>query len=148
VKVKRRFSAPREKVWDAWTNREQLKKWWGPKDFSAPEATSDFREGGSYLYCVQAPTGQKFYNAGLFIEIDPPRFLMFTGSFADEYGNIVPGSAYGMDGHDQGSQTVEFEAVEGGTRLTLRQKGLGHKERTEESRLWNQSFDKLAVVLS
>lgn len=141
------FNAPREKVWEAWTNPEQLKKWWGPKDFTAPEMTSDLRKGGAYLYCVQAPNGQKIYITGIFKEIKPPEKLIFTGGFADEHGNTVPGSYYGMDGHERGIQTVQLEDLDDKTKLTLRQEGLPSEKIAEEDRSWNQSFDKLAQIL-
>ena len=141
------FNASREKVWEAWTNPEQLKKWWGPKDFTAPEITSDLQKGGVYLYCVQAPNGQKIYITGVFKEIKPPEKLIFTGSFADEHGNPVSGSYYGMDGHESGMQTVEFEDLGDETKVTLRQEGLPPEEIDGEGKSWNQSFDKLAQIL-
>lgn len=145
--VTRVFNAPRGKIWEAWTNAEQQKKWWGPKGFTAPQMTSDFREGGSYLYCVQAPNGQKFYITGVFKEIEPQEKLVFTGGFADEHGNPVPGSHYGMDGHEMGTQTVEFEDFGNKTKVTLRQEGLPAQEIDAEISAWNQSFDKLAQIL-
>ena len=50
--VTRVFDAPVEAVWKAWTDAEQVKKWWGPDGFTAPVAKLDFREGGTSLVCM------------------------------------------------------------------------------------------------
>ena len=44
--IERVLDAPRERVWEAWTDPEQMKKWWGPKDFTAPTVEIDLKEGG------------------------------------------------------------------------------------------------------
>ncbi|HXL81520.1 MAG TPA: SRPBCC domain-containing protein, partial [Pyrinomonadaceae bacterium] len=51
--ITRFFDAPRELVWQAWTDPKQLVKWWGPKNFTAPVAKIDLRVGGKYLYCMR-----------------------------------------------------------------------------------------------
>lgn len=59
IKVKQRelvitriFDAPRELVWKAWTEPERVKRWWGPKVFTAPFVKIDLHVGGEYLYCM------------------------------------------------------------------------------------------------
>ena len=52
--ITRVFNAPREKVWRAWTEREQLMQWFGPKGFTMPVAHMDFRPGGFFIMrCAQ-----------------------------------------------------------------------------------------------
>ncbi len=46
IVIIRIFDAPREAVWQAWTNPEQMKQWWGPKNFTAPTIKIDLRVGG------------------------------------------------------------------------------------------------------
>ena len=53
--IAREFNAPREIVWKAWSDPEIIKKWWGPKTFSAPFIKNDFKIGGKYLYCMRGP---------------------------------------------------------------------------------------------
>src|SRR5437867_12269293 len=74
--ISRIFDAPRELVWKAWTDPERVKRWWGPKGFTAPYINIDFRTGGKYLYCmrgVAVPGGeeQDFWSAGTFQRIIP-----------------------------------------------------------------------------
>jgi len=54
VEFERTYDAPIEKVWDAWTNPEILKKWWGPNDVSIPECEVDLRVGGKIYIVMEA----------------------------------------------------------------------------------------------
>ena len=47
--VTRIFDAPVEQVWKAWSDPDQVMRWWGPHGFTAPVAKMDFREGGTSL---------------------------------------------------------------------------------------------------
>ena len=108
--IERVFDAPRERVWEAWTDPEQMKKWWGPKDFTAPTVEIDLKEGGKYLNCMRSPDGQEFWSTGVYREIVPMERLVITDSFADEEGNVVPGDHYGMpDIPLETEVTVTFE---------------------------------------
>ena len=45
--ITRVFDAPRELVWNAWTEPERVKRWWGPQSFTAPFCRIDLRVGGT-----------------------------------------------------------------------------------------------------
>src|SRR5437762_801308 len=94
--ITRTFDAPRELVWRAWTEPERLMRWWGPKDFTAPISKIDLRVGGKYLNCMRGPDGKDYYTTGEYVEIVPLERLVYTDSFADEKGNVVPATYYGM----------------------------------------------------
>ena len=49
VVVTRRFDAPVERAWNAWSDPEDVRQWWGPTGFTCPRADMDFREGGTSL---------------------------------------------------------------------------------------------------
>lgn len=149
--IERIFDAPLELVWQAWTEPEHIKRWWGPKDFTAPVIKIDFREGGAYHYCMRSPDGQDYWSTGVFREIVPQKRIVYTDSFADEKGNVVSGSYYGM-GDDIPLEllvTLTFEDTgDGRTRFTLRHAGMPEGENSEMAGLgWNQSLDKLAESL-
>ncbi len=149
--VTREFDAPRELVWKAFTEPERVKRWWGPKSFTAPVARSDFRVGGHYLYAMRAPDGQDFWSTGVFREIVPLERLVATDSFADEHGNVVPATHYGMSADIplELEMIVTFEDVsdqKGGskTRLTLIYPKFASGEQREYAIAgWNESLDKL-----
>lgn len=148
--IARVFDAPRELVWKAWTQPERLKKWWGPKNFTAPVIKIDFRVGGAYLYCMRSPEGQDFWSTGVYREIVPMARLVCTDSFADAEGNVVPASQYGMPGEWplELLVTVTFEEVGGKTKMTLQQVGIPAGVMNELTLAgWNESFDKLAESL-
>ncbi|KAF0220164.1 MAG: Activator of Hsp90 ATPase 1 family [Geobacteraceae bacterium] len=149
--ITRMFDAPRELVWKAWTVPERLMRWWGPKDFTAPFCRIDLRVGGAYLSCMRSPEGQDYWSTGVYREIVEPSLLVCTDSFADEKGNVVPASQYGMSGEWplELLVTVTFEEQEGKTTLTLRHVGIPAGEMREQCEAgWNESFDKLAESLA
>jgi uncharacterized protein YndB with AHSA1/START domain len=147
--ITRIFDAPRELVWQAWTDPKQLVKWWGPKDFTAPVAKIEPRVGGKYLYCMRSPEGQDYWSTGTYREVVPLERLVCTDSFADADGNVVPGSHYGL-GEDfplEMQVTITFEEVDGKTKMTLKHVGLPENMSDMTSTGWNESFDKLAESL-
>jgi len=90
------FKAPRELVWRSWTQPEHVMRWRGPKGFTSPVSKIDLRVGGVYLNCMRSPEGQDFWSTGVFREIVVLERLVMTDSFADEKGNVVPASHYGL----------------------------------------------------
>jgi uncharacterized protein YndB with AHSA1/START domain len=149
--ITRVFNAPRDLVWKAWTDPEGVKRWWGPKNFTAPVCKIDLRVGGKYLYCMRAPEGQDYWTTGVYREIVPLERIVCTDSFADEKGNPVPASHYGMGGDWPAELlvTVTFEQDDGQTKFSLRHVGIPAGEMRELcSAGWNESFDKLAEALT
>ena len=148
--ITRIFDAPREFVWKAWTEPERMKRWWGPKNFTAPVIKIDFRAGGKYLYCMRSPEGQDFWSTGVYREIVELERIVYTDSFADEKGTPVPPSHYGISG-DWPAEflvTLTFEEHEGKTKMTLRHAGIQAGEMSDLAEAgWNESFDKLAESL-
>ena len=154
IVITRIFDAPREKVWKAWTDPEEVKKWWGPKDYTAPHISIDFRVGGKYAYCMRGagPDGvvRDFWSAGEHLEIVPMEKIVTTMSFADEHDNPVPASHYGIPGKwpAQIMATVIFEDVAGRkTKVTVREVGIPGVIAEFAHLGWEQSFDKVAASL-
>jgi uncharacterized protein YndB with AHSA1/START domain len=149
--IERVFDAPRELVWKAWTDREMFLKWFGPQGFTTTHFEIDPRVGGKVLYCMRSPEGQDIWGVGTYREIVPPKRFVTTSSFADEKGNVVPASHYGM-GEDFPLEmlvTVIFEHLDGKTRMTLRHEGLPAGDMLEGAgEGWSESFDKLAEFLA
>lgn len=83
--LRRTFAAPREKVFRAWTDPEELKKWWGPPGHSTPTAEVDLRVGGKYrLGMRKLPAGDLFYLVGTYREVRPPAKLVYTWAWEAE----------------------------------------------------------------
>jgi uncharacterized protein YndB with AHSA1/START domain len=150
IKISRVFNAPPDRVWKRWTDPDQFLCWWGPKDFTGSYAKFDLRVGGKYLGCMRGPDGTEYWGTGTYKEIIEPNRIVYTDSFADEHGNIVPASYYGMGSDMMTELEVEitFEDIGGKTRMTLEHCGLPEGEMLEQTKDgWNQSFDKLAECL-
>ncbi|HTY81407.1 MAG TPA: SRPBCC domain-containing protein [Dehalococcoidales bacterium] len=149
--LQRVFDTPREILWKAWTDPEVVKQWWGPKGYSAPVVKMDVRVGGKYLNAMRGPDGKDVWSAGIYREVVPPERIVVTDSFADEKGNIVPASFYGLS-PDNAMEMVgtflfeEYEKVR--TKLTLRYLGLAAAEMDGARQGWNQQFDKLDELLA
>ena len=150
ITITRIFDAPRERVWKYWTESDRFICWWGPKDFTAPYTNMDLRVGGKYLFCMRSPEGKDYWGTGIYKEISEPNRIFFTDSFADEHGNVVPASFYGMVTDMPLVLDVEitFEDFEGKTRMTLQHCGMPDENMREMTKAsWIESFDKLAECL-
>ena len=64
IVIQRVFNLPVSKTWQAWTESEYFKKWWGPKDFTCPYSKMEARVGGKYLNCMRGPDGKEYWSAG------------------------------------------------------------------------------------
>jgi uncharacterized protein YndB with AHSA1/START domain len=149
--VTRVFDAPRELVFKAWTEPEQLMRWWGPKGFTTPFCKIDFRPGGVFHYCMRAPEGQNYWGVGIYREVVAPDLIVYTDAFADAEGNPVPPEHYGMSSsHPQETLvTVMFVEHEGKTKLTVRQSILESVvERDGTKQGWLEMLDRLAEELA
>lgn len=145
ITVKRIFDLPLATVWKAWSDAESLKKWWGPKEYTCPDCTIDFKVGGKFLASMQGEDGKKIWSTGTYKEIIPLKKIVNTDSFADSEGNIVPAADYNMPGEwaDELMVTVEFEEVGGKTNITMRHEGLPAEMSEDCIKGWQSSFDKL-----
>lgn len=145
ITIKRTFNLPLSAVWKAWTEPESMKKWWGPKEYTCPDCSIDFKVGGKFLASMQGADGKKIWSTGTYKEIVPLKKIVNTDSFADSTGNIVPASYYKMSG-DWGLEllvTTEFEEVDGKTNISLQHAGLPVELSDECMQGWQSSFDKL-----
>lgn len=88
LNITREFSAPVEKVWRAWTESDLLDKWWAPKPWKTETKSMDFKSGGTWIYYMAGPNGEKSYCRVDFNDVAPKNSFAATSSFADEDGNI------------------------------------------------------------
>lgn len=145
IVINRVFDLPIDKVWQAWTEADQFKKWWGPKNFICTSSKMEAKVGGKYLNCMKGPDGKEYWSTGVVKEFIPERKLVVTDSFSDEKGNIKTASEYGMQGDwpNELLITVYLEEADGATKLKLRHQGVPNEVRDECMQSWNESLDKL-----
>lgn len=117
--ISRVINAPREMVWNAFTQVDHLKHWWGPKGFQIIGPKLDLRPGGTFLYGMRADNGYEMWGKWTFREIEVPHTLNFISSFADPQGDPVRhpmAPTWPLQMLSHGS----FEALGDKTRLTTR----------------------------
>ena len=151
--IERVFDAPRERVFDVFTQPEHLRKWWGPKMVGTPLAEFDARAGGKIFIAERAPDGAMNYIAGVVREIERPSRLVFAIHFADaDRRRVAPPARAGLpdDWADEIVSSVTFSAEGRRTRVTIGVRRSGVTARwLELARAgWGQSLDKLGDALA
>jgi uncharacterized protein YndB with AHSA1/START domain len=147
VTITRVFDAPRELVFQAWTDAERLKHWWRPNGLVTVVCELDPRVGGAIRIDMRAPDGM-VYQRGTVREIVPPERLVTAMSVQDSEGNIIL----------EGVNIVTFAEESGKTKVTLHSRIVsanpelaamhlvGGDRKMENS--WNQALDHLAGQMS
>ncbi len=77
IVITRVFDAPRELVFDAWTDPEHVVRWFGPKGFRLTTQAIDLRVGGRWRFEFQGPDGTRYDNRMVFLEVERPERLAF-----------------------------------------------------------------------
>jgi uncharacterized protein YndB with AHSA1/START domain len=148
--IHRLFNAPRRLLWQALTDTEFVKKWWGPEYFTAPFITIDLQDGGHYLYCMRSPDSKDYWSKGTYLQIDMPVKLIVADSFSDDKGSTVRASFYGLsdDFPLENIIVIEIKEYIGNlSKLTLRYSGIPAADFVNSRAGWNQSLDKLALSI-
>jgi uncharacterized protein YndB with AHSA1/START domain len=118
--ISRVLDAPRDFVWQCFTDVERMKQWWGPKGVKIIKADMDFRIDGTYHYAMQPPGGDVMWGKFVYREIAPPERIVFINSFSDEAGGVTR-HPMAPDWPLRMLSTFTFEEVAGGkTRFTVR----------------------------
>lgn len=113
----RHYAAPVEVVWQAWTDPDQLRRWWGPEKTFIPECEMDLRVGGTVRIVTEAGDemgkyqGTRWPMVGTFTAIEPPSRLVFDARSWTE------GEEDGSTIHHTNELHLQAEAD--GTLLTL-----------------------------
>jgi uncharacterized protein YndB with AHSA1/START domain len=144
VSQTRVIRAPRARVFEAWTNPEMLKQWFGRAGMYCPSASLDVRVGGAYRIDMQtvpdaAPgetCGRQSSASGVYTKIIPDQLLQFTWtpSFMPAEESLV---------------TVSLKDVEGGTEINIRHERFLPDSVVENyNKGWSGSLDRLAQHLA
>jgi uncharacterized protein YndB with AHSA1/START domain len=116
------FNAPRELVFQAWTDPKYIQQWWGPEGFTCPYATVDLRVGGEFRLAMSG-MGMEHWVVGEYREIIKPSRIVSAMYFCDKEGNkLSPQQVFGPQATDFPYETIDvvtFEQVGEQTRLTV-----------------------------
>lgn len=155
VVVTRVFDAPVDRVWKAWSDPEDVKRWWGPHGFTCPVARMDVREGGSSLVCMRAPQefgGFEVCSTWTYTMIVPNERIEYTFTFADRSGARRTPAQLGIPAGvpEDGRHVVTFRDL-GDTRteMTVTEHGYTTDQAHDTSKMGlEQCLDKMAAVVA
>ncbi|HEV8591899.1 MAG TPA: SRPBCC domain-containing protein [Pyrinomonadaceae bacterium] len=146
--LSREFDAPVDLLWKAWTETEQIEKYWKPGEgFDVEIKENDFRVGGKWLFNMIGPDKQVYPATGIFGEIHSQKKIVTSDEFGD--GTSQPeGAPTGV------IVTVLFDDL-GNNRskltLEIKHKSIEDRKKHEEMGViagWNTIFDNLAIHLA
>jgi uncharacterized protein YndB with AHSA1/START domain len=107
IVISRVFAAPRELVWEVWTDPKHMVEWWGPEGFTMTIQQMDLRPGGAWRHILHGPDGTDYPGTGVFLEIVKPERIVYSLSG-------------GRKGEVQFESTWTFEEQGEKTKVTLR----------------------------
>jgi uncharacterized protein YndB with AHSA1/START domain len=84
--VRRTINANPERLFDAWTQPQHLKQWWGPRSVVCIDAQVDLQVGGRYRIANQFPDGKVLLISGEFETIERPHKLVYTWRLGAQAG--------------------------------------------------------------
>ena len=124
LQVRRTLPGPREEVFRAWTDPDLVRQWFKPRGGSSPSAEMEVRVGGRYRWGMKL-LGHPYYAFGEYVEVDPPRRLVFTFGWDRVPFMQLTDSLVTVDFADRGDRT---EVVITHERLRTRTLRGMHKE--------------------
>lgn len=137
LQLEKIVAASRERVFAAFIDAEQLRRWWGPAGFTVQRLQFDAVEGADYRIAMQPPDGAVFHIRGSFRAVEAPRRLIFTFIYEEP------------DPDDQETLvTLTFEPTDLGTRVILDQGPFKTPARLELHRDgWTDTLERFAQSL-
>ncbi|MEM7446249.1 MAG: SRPBCC domain-containing protein [Pseudomonadota bacterium] len=133
--VRRTVRASAERIFAAWTDPEELCRWWGPGAITCPEAEIDLRVGGKYRIANQEPGKPILWIVGEFERIEPPHRLVYSWQ-------LEPGSGPAE------RVTVRLLPKEGSTEIVITHERItSEADRDEHERGWYGCLDGLVNLL-
>lgn len=138
LRMTRRFAAPPEAVFRAWTDPNALAQWIGPPGVKARDVRIDLRAGGGYSLVMDGEDGGAYPLSGEYREIETPKRLVFT--FVWGFGDL--------EGLEM-LVSIDFVAERGGTRMEFVQERVpSETARGHHEEGWTGSFDRLERYLA
>jgi uncharacterized protein YndB with AHSA1/START domain len=137
IVASRLFDAPRELVFEMWTDPKHVAQWWGPRGFTTTTYEMDVRPGGVWRFVMHGPDGVDYQNKIVYIEVARPERLVYS--------------------HSDGAQfhaTVNFVDKRGRTELTVRMVFDSAAERERVAKEFGavegltQTLERLAEILA
>jgi uncharacterized protein YndB with AHSA1/START domain len=146
IVISRIVDAPRQLVFQAFTEPAHLSQFWGPKGTTAPVCDVDLRVGGAFRVEMRGPDGIVYPCTGIYREIVPPERIVYAATTADDNpcgGGLPPRSVV----------TITFAAIGGKTKITIHARLASREDREAAiargyNAGWSDSLDRLAELMA
>ena len=69
---------PPARVFDAWTDPEQVVQWWGPRGFTTTTHNMEVKPGGVWRFIMHGPDGRDYQNKITYLEVARPERLVYS----------------------------------------------------------------------
>jgi uncharacterized protein YndB with AHSA1/START domain len=145
------FDAPREIVFHAWTDPEQLKHWYAPDGCTIEFKTIDTAQGGNFHSCIHDPVHGECWVKGTYLEVLPNERLVLTMVMSDAAGNAVSSADAGKteDWPEEQITTVTFESIGEQTKVSIHQTvSEDEAKKTGAYQGWIKMLNKLHLLLN
>ncbi len=116
--ITRSFNAPKDLVFQAFSNEAALAEWWGPVGMALTVKSFDFSPGGKFHYKMEG-NGQTMWGLFNYVSITPPDSIEFINSFSDEAGNICK-PPFAIDFPLEIFNKLSLQEINGVTTITLK----------------------------
>lgn len=149
--IERTIAVAPERVWAAWTEPELLKQWFTPAPWKTVDVDIDLRPGGRCVTTMESPEGDRYPNAGCYLQVETNRLLVFTSVMTDDFRPVAPANGAGDLGF---TARIELEPTpDGGTRyraVAMHASEEGCRQHAEMgfAEGWNAALDQLVALVS
>jgi uncharacterized protein YndB with AHSA1/START domain len=156
IHLTRIYEAPLKAVWEAWTDPEQVKQWWGPRGFTLTTHSKDLKPGGHWSYTMHGPDGTEFPNTTKYLEVengsklvydhggheDRPPLFRVTAHFSENQGKTTMDLSLSFPTPEAAEETRQFIKKVGGDSTWDRlSEYLEQKSTGKEKFVITRSFD-------
>lgn len=138
LRIERTIAAPRARVFEAFTNPDDLSRWSAPEGLDVAEGSIDLRIGGRWMVVMQdSATGRRYQAEGVYRAILPPERLVYTHSWPTDEKPV------------ETLITVEFHEEGDATRVVMLHEGfVSESSRNGHREGWSSCFDRLEEMFA
>ncbi|WP_349408953.1 SRPBCC domain-containing protein [Pseudalkalibacillus sp. SCS-8] len=131
LEVSKVYPVKVDRMYKAWTNSEELAKWWGPEGYTTTVEKMNVKVDGEYKFIMTPPEGESKVLVGRYVEIVPNEKLVFTWKWDD------PESQF-----PETKVTIQYVDQDGSTEVKVTHEQLPSEEAAEgHNQGWSSSLE-------
>jgi uncharacterized protein YndB with AHSA1/START domain len=137
--IEKKFNAPLQLVWNAWSQPEHIGQWWGPKGMETKVIEHEFKVGGHWKYVMQMPNGGEFITEGIYSQIVEHEKIVSSADFKPMTEGVEIQALFEADGD---KTKFTFNVVHPTAAYCKQQEQMGFYNG------WGSTFDRLDEFVS